>query len=79
MNVQEPSVRTGACVLTEPSLLFNICVRKFSAISRLQELQETHIKKLIVCHVVILLPGGDVGICTGRLMLQTHRPMLARP
>lgn len=36
MKVQEPRVRTGACVLTDPSLLFRICVLKFSAMSRLQ-------------------------------------------
>jgi hypothetical protein len=36
MNVQEPRVRTGACVLTELSLLLSICVLKFSAMSRLQ-------------------------------------------
>jgi hypothetical protein len=36
MKVQEPRVRTGACVLTELSLLFRICVLKFSAMSRLQ-------------------------------------------
>lgn len=41
MKVHEPSVRTGACVPTEVSLLLSICVLKFSAMSRLQHITTT--------------------------------------
>jgi hypothetical protein len=41
--VQEPRVRTGACVLTELSLLLSICVLKFSAMSRLQVEREAKV------------------------------------
>jgi hypothetical protein len=36
MNVQEPKVRTGVCMLDDSPLLFNICALKLSAMSLLQ-------------------------------------------
>eukprot|EP00878_Enallax_costatus_P030568 GHUV01033299.1.p1 GENE.GHUV01033299.1~~GHUV01033299.1.p1 ORF type:complete len:181 (+),score=16.35 GHUV01033299.1:609-1151(+) len=49
MKVQDPSVRTGVCKLEDSPLLFNICVRKFSAMSLLQD--EHHVQ---LCCLVLL-------------------------
>ena len=54
MNVHDPSVRTGVCMLLDASLSFKICVLKASAISRLHTQSIMHTQDNGAMHAAAL-------------------------